>query len=146
MKVYYNNSEETAELIVDGWFHTGDIGEMDSQGYLKVIDRKKRILVLSTGMNVPPAPVESTINESAYIEQSMVLGDNRRYVICLINPSYENLIPWAKRNGIRSESNQEICRHKIVIDLLEEEVRRLTASLTNYSKIGRASCRERVLR
>lgn len=133
MKGYYNNPEATAESIVDGWFHTGDIGKMDSQGYLKVIDRKKRILVLSTGMNVPPAPIESAINESAYIEQSMVLGEDRRYVICLINPSYENLIPWAKRNGIRSESHEEICRHKIVIELLEEEVRRLTESLINYS-------------
>src|SRR5690625_7975437 len=97
---------------------------MDSQGYLKVIDRKKRILVLSTGMNVPPAPIESAINESFYIEQPRLIGDNRRYVICLINPSYENLIPWAQRNGIRSESDEEICRHKIVIDLLEDEVRR----------------------
>src|SRR5690606_37434444 len=107
------------------WFKTGDIGELDEDGYLKIIDRKKRLLVLSTGMNVAPQPIENAINESGYISQSLVIGDNRKYVICLVNPDYENLIPWANKNGITVRTREEISQHHLVKELLENEVRKL---------------------
>src|SRR5690625_1248075 len=88
---YYNDPDETADSFDDDWFKTGDIGEFDEEGYLKIIDRKKRILVLSTGMNVAPQPIENAINESAYIAQSLVIGDNRNYVLTIINPEFESL-------------------------------------------------------
>ncbi|WP_340084789.1 long-chain fatty acid--CoA ligase [Siminovitchia sp. FSL H7-0308] len=131
---YYNNPQETEKAFEDGWFKTGDIGKLDEDGYLKVIDRKKRILVLSTGMNVAPAPVETAINESAYISQSLVVGDNRKYIIALVNPDYENVIPWAKAQGIRTDSKEALCKDKKVQQLLNKEVATLTKKFTNYAQ------------
>lgn len=134
MTGYYNDPEETKEAFDGEWFLTGDLGEFDEDGYLKIIDRKKRLLVLTTGMNVAPQPIESAINESSYIEQSLVLGDNEKYVICLVNPDYENLIPWAERNGVPTDSHKTICDHESVIELLEGEVSRLTSDLVSYAQ------------
>ncbi|WP_077319995.1 AMP-dependent synthetase/ligase [Virgibacillus proomii] len=131
---YYNNAQETEKAFEEGWFKTGDIGKLDENGYLKIIDRKKRILVLSTGMNVAPAPVETAINESAYISQSLVVGDKRKYVITLVNPDYENLIPWAKKRGMNTNSREALCNDKKVQQLLNEEVIKLTKKFTNYAQ------------
>lgn len=133
-KGYYNNPDETKKSFEGDWFKTGDIGELDEDGYLKIIDRKKRLLVLSTGMNVAPQPIENAINESGYISQSLVIGDNRKYVICLVNPDYENLIPWANKNGITVRTREEISQHHLVKELLENEVRKLTKKFTNYAQ------------
>lgn len=131
---YYNNAQETEKAFEEGWFKTGDIGKLDENGYLKIIDRKKRILVLSTGMNVAPAPVETAINESAYISQSLVVGDKRKYVITLVNPDYENLIPWAKKRGINTNARETLCNDKQVQQLLNKEVITLTKKFTNYAQ------------
>jgi long-chain acyl-CoA synthetase len=134
MKGYYKNEEATIDAFDGEWFKTGDIGEWTEDNYLKIIDRKKRILVLSTGKNVAPQPIENAINESPYIEQSLVVGDNRKFIMCLINPDYENLLPWAKKNGVRSEDLQEICRYKIIKDLLVQEVRERTKHFANFEQ------------
>src|SRR5699024_7867441 len=134
MQGYYNNPEATAEAFDGDWYKTGDIGEFDEDGYLKIIDRKKRILVLTTGKNVAPQPVENAINESSYIGQSVVIGDKRKFVICVINPDYENLIPWAKRNGIQSEDPVEICKEQKVKDMLEGEVKRQCAAFAKFEQ------------
>lgn len=131
---YYNDPKETEEAFEGDWFKTGDVGEFDSDGYLKIIDRKKRLLVLSTGMNVAPAPIETAINESAFISQSLVIGDNRKYVICLVNPEYETLIPWAKKKGIdTTTSKKELCQNPTVQNKLNREVAKLTKKFTNYA-------------
>ncbi|QHS22698.1 long-chain fatty acid--CoA ligase [Virgibacillus sp. MSP4-1] len=134
MKGYYNNPEATKEAFYGDWFRTGDIGELDEEDYLKIIDRKKRILVLSTGKNVAPQPMESSINESAYIEQSVILGDQRKFIITLINPDFETLEPWAKEQGIQAKSLKELSKHPKVQELMEKEVRRLTSSFANFEQ------------
>ncbi|WP_373893598.1 long-chain fatty acid--CoA ligase [Virgibacillus sp. CBA3643] len=134
MKGYYNNEEATKNTFDGDWLYTGDIGELDEENYLKIIDRKKRILVLSTGKNVAPQLIENAINESGYIEQSLMVGNNRKYVICLVNPDIENLLPWAKQNGIHAESLAEICDHKIVKDLLQREVEACTKHFAAFEK------------
>ena len=131
---YYNDPEETEEAFIGDWFKTGDIGEFDEDDYLKIIDRKKRILVLSTGMNVAPAPIEASINESTYISQSLIVGDNRKYVVALINPEFETLIPWAKRKGINTEDKAGLCKDPVVQKRLLKEVNRLTKNFTNYAQ------------
>lgn len=131
---YYNNQKETAKTFEGDWYKTGDIGKFDEDGYLKIIDRKKRILVLTTGKNVAPQPVENAINESSYIEQSVVIGDKRKYVICAVNPDYENLVPWAKRNGIESEGYEEICSQQKVVDLLESEVKQQCVPFAKFEQ------------
>jgi len=134
MHGYYKNKEATEKDIVDGWFHTGDIGEFDEDGYLKIIDRKKHLLVLSTGKNVAPAPIENAINESRFIENTVIIGDKRKFVIALIAPDYENLVPWAQKQGIQTESKRELCRHSDVVNLLHGEVGRLTRSFANFEQ------------
>src|SRR5699024_3443337 len=91
MQGYYNAPEKTAEEFVDGWYKTGDIGELDQNDYLKIIDRKKRIIVLSTGKNVAPQPIENAMDESDYIENTMLFGEQQKYIICLVNPDFEKL-------------------------------------------------------
>ena len=121
---YYKNEAATREAISeDGWFHTGDLGELDEEGYLKVVDRKKNILVLSTGKNVAPQPVVTAINESRYIEISALVGNNRKYVIVLVVPEFENLLAWAKKKGIEG-GRAEVVRHPEVQRLIREEVER----------------------
>lgn len=133
-KGYYNDAEATEKAFIDNWFKTGDIGDFDEEGYLKIIDRKKRLLILSTGMNVAPAPIEAAINESVYINQSLVVGDNKKYVISLINPEYETLIPWAKRKGINTDDKAALCRDPAIKKLLNKEVSKFTENFTNYSQ------------
>src|SRR5699024_9277672 len=109
-KGYYNDPEATEKAFIDNWFKTGDIGAFDKDGYSKLIDRQKRLLILSTWMNVAPAPIESAIKESVYVSQSLVVGDNKKYVISLVNPEFESLIPWAKRKGIHIDDKAALCR------------------------------------
>lgn len=134
MQGYYKNKEATDKDIVDGWLHTGDIGAFDEEGYLKIVDRKKRILVLSTGKNVAPAPIESAINESRYIEFGAVVGDGRKYVSALVTPDMENLLPWAKQQGIQTESRAELCARDDVQQLLMDEVARHTNAYADYER------------
>ncbi|SET60223.1 long-chain acyl-CoA synthetase [Salinibacillus kushneri] len=134
MQGYYNNPEATKAAFYGDWFRTGDIGELDEEDYLKIIDRKKRILVLSTGKNVAPQPIESAINESAYIEQSVILGDGQKIIITLINPDFETLQPWAEQQGIQARSLKELSKHPKVQELIEDEVRRLTESFANFER------------
>ena len=100
---YYQNPEATAETLSDGWLHTGDIGELDEDGYLKITDRKKEILVMSNGKNVAPAPIESRLKTSPYIEQIVLIGDNRKYISALIVPAYENLKIQAAQLGLTAQ-------------------------------------------
>src|SRR5699024_4586245 len=102
--------------------------------YVKIIDRKKRIIVLSTGKNVAPQPIENAINESVYIGHSIVFGEKQKYIICLVNPDFENLLPWAEKQGITAESTEELCRNHHVKTLIENEVERLTADFANFEK------------
>lgn len=98
---YFNKVDATAESInSEGWFHTGDVGEIDSEGYLKITDRKKELIVLSNGKNVAPSPIEQSIKESKYIEQCVVLGDQRNFISALIVPSYEGIASWCEENGV----------------------------------------------
>jgi len=134
MKGYYKNQEATDKDLVDGWFHTGDIGEFDKEGYLRIIDRKKHLLVLSTGKNVAPAPIENAINESRFIENSVLVGDKRKFVSVLIKPDYENLIPWAEKRGIPTDSRKELLHHSEVVNLLHGEVARFTRHFANFEQ------------
>jgi len=134
MKGYYKNEQATAEAFDGDWLKTGDLGELDEDGYLRIIDRKKRILVLSTGKNVAPQPVENAMNESRYIEYSLLVGDRRKYVIALIKPDYEELFSWAKNNGIEEETYDGLLRHEAVQQLLKGEVERQTAPFADFEK------------
>lgn len=134
MKGYYKNEEATSEAFDGEWYKTGDLGEIDEEGYLKIVDRKKRIIVLTTGKNVAPQPIENAIQQSSYIEYATLVGYKRKYVIALIAPSFENLIPWAQKKGLSTESESKLVRNEQVQKLLHDEVERFTEKFAGFEQ------------
>lgn len=115
---YFNKLEQTQQAINDeGWFHTGDIGEIDEDGYLKITDRKKELIVLSNGKNVAPSPIEQAIKESRFIEQCVLLGDERNFISALVVPAYDAFSSWCKENGV-SEDPAEMADDERVVEFL----------------------------
>ena len=115
MPGYYKNPELTAEVLIDGWFHTGDIGELDKDSFLKITDRKKEIFKTSGGKYVAPLPIENKMKENYFIEQMIVVGAGKKFASAMIVPSFGNLKPWCKKNHIADLSNEEIIKdHRVV--------------------------------
>ncbi len=136
MQGYYNDPESTAEVLSsDGWFSTGDIGEIDSDGYLKITDRKKNILVTSGGKNVAPAPLENALATSGYVDQVLVLGDKRKFISALIVPGYENVTNYLNSKGKSVSGNQGMIEHPDVLNLFENEVNNAMSGFSNYEKV-----------
>jgi long-chain acyl-CoA synthetase len=100
-------------------FHTGDIGELDKDNFLKITDRKKEMFKTSGGKYVAPSPIENKMKENYFIEQMMVVGSERKFVSALIVPSYSNLIPWCKKNDVTFNSHKELIRDNKVIALYQ---------------------------
>ena len=119
---YYKRPDLTAETIIDGWLHTGDIGEIIDGRYLKITDRKKELFKTSGGKYVAPQPIENKMKESAFIEQIMLIGDNKKFVSALIVPSFAKLKEWAKHIGVEYVSNESIVKNQLVIKLMEDIV------------------------
>lgn len=135
MKGYFNKPEETAKAINDeGWFHTGDIGSFDPDGFLRITDRKKEILVTSNGKNVAPAPIENALLLSPFIAQACVLGDNRNFIAAILVPDYANLVPWAAKKGLPTEP-ASLAGHPEVQAFIQTEVARQTQDFARFEQI-----------
>ncbi|RPH57742.1 long-chain fatty acid--CoA ligase [bacterium] len=136
MKGYWNMPQETAEVIdSDGWFHTGDIGELDQEGFLRITDRKKELIINAYGKNVAPAPIENSLKSSRFIGQAVVIGDRRKFLSALLVPDFEALKPWAERQGVSVASNDALIHAPQVEALFKEEVERVNAGLASFEKI-----------
>ncbi len=135
MKGYYKKDAETREIMEGGWFHTGDIGHLDADGFLVITDRKKDLLVTSGGKNVAPQPIENLLKSSPYISNAVVIGDRRRFVAALIVPEYDKLKDYAKAQGIPYATIEELCQDKRIVDLLKAEVDRATPLLASYERV-----------
>lgn len=122
MMGYYKRPDLTAQDIVDGWYHTGDIGTLSEDNYLKITDRKKELFKTSGGKYVAPLPIENKLKESPFIEQVMLIGAERKFVSALIVPSFPNLRDWSRKNGISEEGSDELIRHPKVIELYKDLV------------------------
>lgn len=122
MQGYYKRPDLTAETIIDGWFHTGDIGAMVAGRFLKITDRKKELFKTSGGKYVAPLPVENKLKESPFIEQVMLVGPERKFVGALIIPAFPHLRDWCRQNGIAEGSNEELIRNEQVINLFKDIV------------------------
>lgn len=122
MAGYYKRPDLTAQDITDGWYHTGDIGMLTENNFLKITDRKKELFKTSGGKYVAPLPIENKLKESPFIEQVMLVGAERKFVSALIVPSFPNLRDWARKNGMADSSNEELLRNPKVFDLFKELV------------------------
>jgi long-chain acyl-CoA synthetase len=137
MKGYYKKEAETREVMEGGWFHTGDIGQFDADGFLVITDRKKDLLVTSGGKNIAPQPIENLLKTSPYISNAVVIGDRRRFIAALIVPDYDKLQDHAKTQGIAAASIEELCRDPRIVDFLKAEADRVTPLLASYERIKR---------
>jgi long-chain acyl-CoA synthetase len=136
MKGYWNDPGATAEAIdAEGWFHTGDIGALDEDGFLRITDRKKEILVNAYGKNVAPAPIENQLRVSPFIGHAVLLGDRRQYLAALLVPDFESLEAWAAQHGIDAGDRQALVEHPQVGALYAAEVARVNEGLAHYEQI-----------
>ena len=145
MKGYYKNDEATKEAIdSDGWFYTGDIGEFDDDGFLKITDRKKSLIVTSGGKNIAPAPLENALITSVYIEQVVAIGDKRNFISALITPNFEALEGYLKSKGHDGLSTSEMVSHPDTLELYNSEVEERMVDFAQYEKIKKFTVCDRL--
>ena len=138
MRGYWNNPEATAEVIDgDGWFHTGDIGQIDGEGYVKITDRKKDILVLANGKNVAPQPIETMLKHSPLIGEIVLLGDAAGGVSALVVPNFDALKAWAKEQGRDVKGNEALVSDPAARKYVKAEIDKLSKDLADYEKVKR---------
>jgi long-chain acyl-CoA synthetase len=133
---YYRRPEATAESWdSEGWFHTGDIGEVDADGFLRITDRKKDLIKTSGGKYVAPQNIENLLKTQLHISQAVVIGDNRKYVVALVTLDLDEIERFAVAEGIVLESRDEAHRHPRVAELIEREVQDVNKHLASYESI-----------
>jgi long-chain acyl-CoA synthetase len=133
---YYKRPDLTAEVMdQEGWLHTGDIGEFVQNRFLKITDRKKEIFKTSGGKYIAPLMIENKLKESPFIEQVMVIGENRKYPSALIVPAFAYIRDWAKKNSINIHTNADIAAHPQVMEAILRDVEKTNENLAQYERI-----------
>ncbi len=135
MSGYYKMDEETAAVMEDGWFHTGDIGRVDSDGYLVITDRIKQLLVTSVGKKVAPQPIEKKVESSPFVEQILLIGEKRRFISALVVPDFDQLRLFAKDRKIGVKDPEDLVAHPVVRELFDREIETHTQGLSSYERI-----------
>jgi long-chain acyl-CoA synthetase len=138
MRGYWNNEESTKQSIDEqGWFHTGDIGEIDSDGFLHITDRKKDIIINAYGKNIAPQPLEALLKSSPYVGTPVLIGDRRKYLVALIVPNFEKLEREAAALGVNVSSRDALVVDSRVKKLIQDEIDRFNTNLDRQEKIRR---------
>ncbi len=132
---YYKDPELTATVIKNGYFHTGDIGELDADGFLKITDRKKQMFKTSGGKYVAPQILENRFKQSSFIEQIMVVGEGEKMPAALIQPNYEHLFEWAERHDIQHGENSDIIMDQRVLEKYQDEVDEANEQFAKWEKV-----------
>ena len=136
MQGYYGKPEATAEVMRDGWFCTGDIGSLDDDGYLTILDRKKELIVTAGGKNIAPNPIEAELKRSPLVAEAVLIGDRRPYVAALLAPDFAAL---ATSVQVGSASREEIVERADVVELFDEVVEKVNAGLARHEQIKRSA-------
>lgn len=134
-KGYYKNPNDTAAAFKDGWFHTGDLGEIDEEGYVKIIGRKKELIITSGGKNISPQNLEFLFMSSRYINQAVIVGDSRPYLTALFTLQLEEIRPWAVQQGIVPEPGRPLELHPKINELIASELNDKNQTLPRYMTI-----------
>lgn len=133
---YYNKPEATkAAFTEDGWFRTGDIGEIDADGFLKITDRKKELFKTSGGKYIAPSPIEQMLRASRFVNQAVLVGNERKFPAALIVPDFEMLASYAKLKELDIRTPAEFCSHPRILDLFKRQIDAATAGLAQFERI-----------
>ncbi|MFA6149311.1 MAG: long-chain fatty acid--CoA ligase [bacterium] len=133
---YFNDPAATREAIEpDGWFHTGDIGTLDEEGFLRITDRKKDIIVTSGGKNIAPQNLENLLKNDRYVSQAFVYGDRKKYLTALLTLAPEEIVDWATRQGIPDRSVESLANHPQVLRLMQERVDEVNRGLASFEQV-----------
>ena len=134
---YFKDPEKTSETLVDGWLHSGDIGEMDDDGYVKIVDRKKELIITSGGKNISPANLESALKMIPVIGQACAIGDNRKFVSALLVLDPEVAPVWAKEHGIEYGTLTDLARDQAMVAEVQRGVDEANKQFANVEQIKR---------
>ncbi|MGE5706914.1 MAG: AMP-dependent synthetase/ligase, partial [Bacteroidota bacterium] len=134
MMGYFNRPDLTAEVLKDGWFSTGDIGEWEN-GYLKIVDRKKELLIMSNGKNVAPQPIENALKKSKLVTMAMIVGDRKNFLTALIVPNWDPTLREAKKKGIPTAPRAEMVNDPRIKALFRAEIDRLMADYARFEQL-----------
>lgn len=134
---YYGNPAATRTAIIDGWLHTGDVGEIDGDGDLRITDRKKDIIITAGGKNIAPSELENRLKFSPYIKEAIVMGDRRKYLTCLIQIELENVEHWAQINRIPYTNYKSLATHPEVNKLIQAEVDKANSNFARVEAVKR---------
>ena len=134
-KGYYKNPEATRETIKDGWLYSGDVGKLDEDGYLKITDRKKDIIVTAGGKNITPQYIENKLKASSYINDAVVIGDKRRFITSLIMIDEDNVVKYAQDNKIQFSTYKDLTQSPEIIKLIQGEVNKVNEALSRVEQV-----------
>jgi long-chain acyl-CoA synthetase len=132
---YYGNPQATREAVIDGWLHTGDVGAVDSDGNLRITDRKKDIIITAGGKNIAPSELENSLKFSPYIKEAIVIGDRRKFLSCLIQIELDNVSHWAQNNRIVYTNYKSLATHPEVRKLIQQEVEKTNGNFAQVERI-----------
>ena len=138
-KGYYGNPAATAETIVDGWLHTGDVAEAAPDGSISIVDRKKDIIINAAGKNLSPSHIENTMKASPFIKECIVIGDKRPYVTALIQIDFDTVRVWAEAQGITYTTFRSLVETDEVANLINVEVERQNGELARVEQVKKVS-------
>jgi long-chain acyl-CoA synthetase len=142
---YYNNPKATEEAVMDGWLRTGDMGEVDQDGCLRITDRKKDIIITAGGKNIAPSEIENKLKFSPYIKEAIIIGDRRKYLTCLIQIEFENVANWAQNNRIPYTTYKSLATHPEVYKLIRNEVEEVNKYFSRVETIKKFTILEKEL-
>jgi long-chain acyl-CoA synthetase len=134
-KGYYKDEATTKEVLADGWIHTGDVGEIDEEGYLKITDRKKDLIITAGGKNIAPQYLENLLKFSPYINDAVVIGDGRKYLTAIIVIDDENVTKYAQDNKVQFTTFASMTKTPEVIELIQKEVDKVNQQVARVENI-----------
>ncbi len=134
-KGYYRNPEATTETLVDGWLHSGDVGTLDSEGFLKITDRKKDLIITAGGKNIAPQYIENQIKFSPYVNDAVVVGDRRKFLAALIVIDEENVVKFAQDHKIPFTTYESLTRAPEIIELIQGEMEKVNKNLSRVEQV-----------
>jgi long-chain acyl-CoA synthetase len=135
MRGYFGKPAATFDAFEDGWFKTGDIGEFDERGFVRITDRKKDLIITSGGKNIAPSRIESVIGQDYYIEQVAAIGDGRHHIAALVVPHFEALEQWARERGLRFDSFKAMVKDHRIVDFIGQRIDERQAELPRHERV-----------